>query len=70
MYEKFLSKETSNLRSSEIRDLLKLTEGRKVISLAGGLPDPQTFPKEEIRRIVDDVLREKADRALQYSTTA
>lgn len=70
MYEKFLSKETSNLRSSEIRDLLKLTEGRKVISLAGGLPDPQTFPKEEIRKIVDDVLKEKADRALQYSTTA
>ena len=70
MFEKFLSKDTTSLRSSEIRDLLKLTEGKKVISLAGGLPDPQTFPKEEIKKIVDDVLTQNADRALQYSTTA
>ena len=69
MFEKFLSKDTASLRSSEIRDLLKLTEGKKVISLAGGLPDPQTFPKEEIKKIVDDVLTQNADRALQYSTT-
>ncbi|QIW24291.1 PLP-dependent aminotransferase family protein [Sulfolobus sp. S-194] len=70
MFERFLSKDVSNLRSSEIRDLLKLTEGKKVISLAGGLPDPTTFPVEEIRKITDDVLREKPDRALQYSTTS
>ena len=70
MFERFLSKDVSNLRSSEIRDLLKLTEGKKVISLSGGLPDPTTFPVEEIRKITDDVLREKSDRALQYSTTS
>lgn len=69
MFERFLSKDVANLRSSEIRDLLKLTEGKNVISLAGGLPDPSTFPAEEIRKIADDVLREKPDRALQYSTT-
>ncbi|BFH74435.1 PLP-dependent aminotransferase family protein [Sulfurisphaera javensis] len=70
MFEKFLSKDVTTLRSSEIRDLLKLTEGKKVISLAGGLPDPKTFPAEEIRKIVDVVLSEKSDRALQYSTTS
>ncbi|TRM83050.1 aminotransferase, partial [Sulfolobus sp. F3] len=70
MLEKFFSKETSYLRTSEIRDLLKLTEGRDVISLAGGLPDPQTFPVEEIKKIVNDILTNYYDRALQYSTTA
>ena len=70
MFEKFFSKDLANLRSSEIRDLLKLTEGKNIISLAGGLPDPQTFPKEEIKKIVDDILTEKADIALQYGATA
>ncbi|ACP47898.1 putative transcriptional regulator, GntR family [Sulfolobus islandicus Y.N.15.51] len=70
MFERFLSNETKYLRTSEIRDLLKLTEGRNVISFAGGLPDPQTFPVEEIKKIVDDVLLNNADKALQYTATA
>ncbi|QGA67885.1 PLP-dependent aminotransferase family protein [Sulfolobus sp. E11-6] len=70
MFERFLSNETKYLRTSEIRDLLKLTEGRNVISLAGGLPDPQTFPIEEIKKIVDDVLLNSADKALQYTATS
>ena len=69
MFENFFSKDLANLRSSEIRDLLKWTEGKNIISLAGGLPDPQTFPKEEIKKIIDDVLTEKADIALQYGAT-
>ncbi|BBG24612.1 aminotransferase-like domain-containing protein [Sulfuracidifex tepidarius] len=69
-YQPFLSKDTSLLKTSEIRDLLKLTEGREVISLAGGLPDPTTFPAEDIRRIADDVIKEESAQALQYSTTS
>lgn len=69
-WARFLSKETSLLKTSEIRDLLKLTEGRNVISLAGGLPDPTTFPKEDIKAITDYVLENYASRALQYSATA
>ena len=69
MFERFLSKDTELLRSSEIRDLLKLTEGKKVISLAGGLPDPSTFPAEEIEKIVVDILKSSPERALQYSAT-
>ncbi|AAK40460.1 PLP-dependent aminotransferase family protein [Saccharolobus solfataricus] len=70
MFERFLSTETKYLRTSEIRDLLKLTEGKNVISLAGGLPDPQTFPVEEIKKIADDILLNSADKALQYTATA
>lgn len=70
MFERYLSKDTEMLRSSEIRDLLKLTEGKKVISLAGGLPDPSTFPAEEIEKITSDILKNSPERALQYSTTS
>ncbi|MEM0130805.1 MAG: PLP-dependent aminotransferase family protein [Saccharolobus sp.] len=70
MFERFLSAETTFLKSSEIRDLLKVTEGRNVISLAGGLPDPQTFPVEEIKKIVEDVLTNYPDKALQYTATS
>ncbi len=69
-WEKFLSKDTSLLKTSEIRDLLKLTEGKNVISFAGGLPDPSTFPVEDIKNIAEYVLANYASRALQYSATA
>ncbi|HIE55034.1 MAG TPA: aminotransferase, partial [Chromatiaceae bacterium] len=44
------------MRASEVRELLKLTEGRRVISLAGGLPDPSTFPREELSEIAKYVI--------------
>jgi 2-aminoadipate transaminase len=66
---RFLSRDTELLRGSEIRDLLKLTEGKKVISFAGGLPDPSTFPVEDIRKIADNILSEDSSWALQYSAT-
>ncbi|WP_236751202.1 PLP-dependent aminotransferase family protein [Acidianus sp. HS-5] len=69
-WSKFLSKDTTLLKTSEIRDLLKLTEGKNVISLAGGLPDPSTFPAEDIKNITDYILENYASRALQYSATA
>jgi 2-aminoadipate transaminase len=57
------------MRASEVRELLKLTEGKKIISLAGGLPDPQVFPKDELSEIADYVIRELGDKSLQYSPT-
>lgn len=69
-WDKFLSKESSLLKTSEIRDLLKLTEGKNVISFAGGLPDPTTFPAEDIKNITDYVLDNYSSRALQYSATS
>ncbi|MCI4436829.1 MAG: PLP-dependent aminotransferase family protein [Ignisphaera sp.] len=68
-YTRFLSVETQYMRASEIRELLKLTEKREVISFAGGLPDPQTFPVEEIAEIVSYVIKEYGASALQYGPT-
>jgi 2-aminoadipate transaminase len=55
--------------SSAIRDLLRLTERPEVISFAGGLPDPATFPATEISEAATHVLADHPELALQYSTT-
>jgi len=60
---------TRALRPSEVREILALTENRKVLSLAGGLPGPEVFPKEDLARIASRVVEELGDSALQYSPT-
>ena len=57
------------IKSSRIRELLKLTEQPDIISFAGGLPAPEHFPVEEIKEITIKILNEQGAKALQYSTT-
>ncbi len=63
------SRRTGRLRSSAIRDLLKLTESRDVLSLAGGLPSPDSFPLDDLRREADRLLGEFGPSVVQYSAT-
>ena len=49
--------------------LLRITERSDVISFAGGLPAPELFPIEAIKRVSQLVLDEQGPSALQYSTT-
>ncbi|MFP3219510.1 MAG: PLP-dependent aminotransferase family protein [Acidilobus sp.] len=67
--ESKLSDNVKHMRPSEIREILTLTENRKVLSLAGGLPGPEVFPKEELAAIASRVIEELGDSALQYSPT-
>ena len=60
---------TAGLRSSAIRDLLKLTEMSHMLSLAGGLPTPDSFPLPDLRREADRLLGEYGPRVVQYSAT-
>ncbi|MEG1254431.1 PLP-dependent aminotransferase family protein [Clostridium sp.] len=60
---------TSNLKASEIRELLKLTEKPEIISFAGGLPAPELFPLEKINEVMTKVIQEKGQMALQYAST-
>jgi 2-aminoadipate transaminase len=68
-YSRFLSSESDLMRDPEIRELLKLTERGDIVSFAGGLPDPQAFPSEELAEVVSFVLREFGASALQYGPT-
>jgi 2-aminoadipate transaminase len=60
---------TAGLRSSAIRDLLKVTEMPDMLSLAGGLPTPDSFPLADLRREADRLLGEYGPRVVQYSAT-
>lgn len=63
------AKRMSDIKASEIREILKVTEQPDVISFAGGLPAPELFPIEEINEVNQIVLNEAGTKALQYTTT-
>ena len=57
------------MKRSAIRELLKLTQQPDIISFAGGLPSPESFPVEDLGEIMLKVLDEHGAEALQYSIT-
>lgn len=63
------SHRTRQMKSSAIREILKLTENPDIISFAGGMPAPEIFPAEEFNEASIRVLRDQAPVALQYGTT-
>lgn len=60
---------TKAARRSVIRELLKLTEQPRIISFAGGLPDPETFPREFLAKVAADEILNNPGKTLQYTTT-
>jgi 2-aminoadipate transaminase len=57
------------MRSSAVRELLKLTEQPDIISFGGGLPGPEVFPIERVQEACARVMEDSGRLALQYSTT-
>ena len=68
-FQQILSNSSKRMKRSAIRELLKLTNKPGLISFAGGLPSPLTFPIDELKEITAEVLENEATSALQYSTT-
>lgn len=64
-----LARRAARMNPSVIRELLKLTERPGVISFAGGLPAPDTFPVEAMRAACDRVLATDGAGALQYAAS-
>ena len=63
------SERASQLQSSFIREILKITQRPEIISFAGGLPSPATFPVEHMKAAFDKVLSTTGKVALQYGPT-
>lgn len=63
------AKRMDNIKASEIRELLKLTQKPEIISFAGGLPAPESFPIEQFIKISKEVLEKSGEQALQYGPT-
>lgn len=57
------------LKPSAIREIFKVLEDPTVISLAGGNPDPQSFPVQDMSDIAADLFQNHAAEALQYGIT-
>jgi 2-aminoadipate transaminase len=61
---------TKNLNSSFIRDILAVTQQPHIISFAGGLPDPQLFPVDELQQAAQQMHQHQGNALYQYSETA
>lgn len=69
-FDKYYSKKARNMESSKIREISKIiSERTDIISLAGGMPSPNSFPIEVVSELSDDLLEENGAEALQYGTT-
>ena len=64
-----LARRAARMNPSVIREILKITERPGIISLAGGLPSPDTFPVEAMREATERVLRDCPREALQYAAS-
>jgi len=68
-WEPKLARRTAGMKSSIIRELLKLAVQPDLISFAGGLPAAELFPVREIEEACRHILATDAAHVLQYSTT-
>ncbi|MEG1103101.1 MAG: PLP-dependent aminotransferase family protein, partial [Comamonas sp.] len=64
-----LAARTAKMNSSAIREILKLTDRPGIISMAGGLPAPASFPISAFTQACNTVMERDGAAALQYSTT-
>lgn len=69
MFEKYFSKRIKATPSSFIREILKVTQRPEIISFAGGLPNPISFPQEELKISMNRIAEKFGAKIYQYSTT-
>jgi 2-aminoadipate transaminase len=60
---------TLGIKSSAIRELLKVAQKPEIISFGGGFPAPDVFPVQRFEEACRKVLAETGSQALQYGTT-
>lgn len=68
-YNELYSHVVRRSKASAIRELLKVISRPEIISFAGGLPDPDLFPVNEVAGIMNQVVLEHPKESLQYGTT-
>ena len=64
-----MARRAAKMNPSVIREILKVTERPGIISFAGGLPSPKTFPVAEFAAACEKVLRDDGAAALQYAAS-
>lgn len=64
-----LARRAERMNPSVIREILKLTAQPGIVSLAGGLPSPSTFPVDAFAQACAEVLATDGPAALQYAAS-
>lgn len=68
-FQHLLSQRTQSMQRNQIREILKVVSQPGMVSLAGGIPAPESFPIEELYKINEAVLDRYGAAALQYDRT-
>ena len=68
--EALLSDGIKSTPPSFVRSILKAASDPNVTSFAGGLPNPISFPEDELLKSMERVVAEQGPNAFQYSSTA
>ncbi len=67
--EKLLAPRTEAMATSAIREILKLVGRPGMVSLAGGIPAPDTFPMDILNQLFEEVIERWGEGAFQYGLT-
>ena len=69
MYDNMFSEDVGSFFRSPVRDIFKRVDLNSIYSFAGGYPSAETFPLEEIRLTMSEVIDRYAGKAFQYGAT-
>ena len=67
--ENLYSDSIKGLKSSKIRELMKMASKPGIISLGGGMPDSSNLPFDSVKEIINNWNEKRAVDALQYGAT-
>lgn len=68
-YQKLFAHRTSRMGVSAIREILKVLSQPGMVSLAGGIPAPASFPMDILEELCAKVIKKYQTDAFQYSAT-
>ena len=69
MYDNKFSEDVGSFFRSPVREIFKRVDLNSIYSFAGGYPSAETFPLEEIRRTMSEVIDKYGGKAFQYGAT-
>ena len=68
-YNHMFSEDVGSFFRSPVREIFKKVDLNSIYSFAGGYPSAETFPMEEIRNTMSEVIDKYAGKAFQYGAT-
>ena len=68
-YNEIFSEDVGSFFRSPVREIFKKVDLNSIYSFAGGYPSAETFPLEEIRKTMSEVIDKYAGKAFQYGAT-